>query len=273
METQDLEHIRFVTKHFNDLQGLQYAVPFGLVTLTGGAVAAGFLKPPAAWFLSLGAVVLMVGARQYYRRTFGVVEQQQVGQAAQLEPLSIFNGAGLRLRGFPLVTPVAHLFLTTMGLGFALFLIALAVTPSIELSDVPWMSLNDVGLFGPRPGWKPWRPVSYEAVLAQAILVLQGSAFLAVWLWRERRSSQRRYLVLAAVLLGLAAFGTFLGNLVGEEREGIVRIINFFLPVVVQPWLTLLVCGSAMVFAGLLDHRQLVRTLGRPVASRKEEQR
>jgi hypothetical protein len=79
--------------------------------------------------------------------------------------------------------------------------------------------------------------------------------------------------VLAALLLGLAVFGTFLGYLIGEDREAMVWIINFFLPVVVQPWVTLLVCGTAMVLAGVLDHRQIVRTLGRPAASREEEQR
>ena len=36
MESQNLDRIRFVTRHFNDLQGLRYLVPIGLITLSVG---------------------------------------------------------------------------------------------------------------------------------------------------------------------------------------------------------------------------------------------
>ena len=47
METPDLERIRFITRHFNDLQGLRYGVPLGLILLawTGPPSSAA----PASW--------------------------------------------------------------------------------------------------------------------------------------------------------------------------------------------------------------------------------
>ncbi|HEV2854028.1 MAG TPA: hypothetical protein VHC97_14615 [Thermoanaerobaculia bacterium] len=98
--------------------------------------------------------------------------------------------------------------------------------------------------------------------LGALLLTFGARRFLGVWLRRERRLSQRHYLALGAVLMGLAALGAFLGYLVDEDAENAVRIINFVLPVVVRPWMALLVCGASTVLAGLLDHWQLVRALG-----------
>jgi hypothetical protein len=39
-------------------------------------------------------------------------------------------------------------------------------------------------------------------------------------------------------------------------------IINFLSPALVYPGVALLLCGSAMSLAGLLDHWQLARALG-----------
>lgn len=109
----------------------------------------------------------------------------------------------------------------------------------------------------------PTRPPStLRAVFGQTMYVLYGSAFLGVWLWRERRRSQGHHLVLAVLLLGLSALGASLGFYVQEG--GIPRAFDLFLPALVYPGLALLLCGSSMILAGLLDHGQLVRTLGRP---------
>ena len=40
MKTPDLDRIRFITRHFNDLQGLRYWVPLGLVILGLGGTNA-----------------------------------------------------------------------------------------------------------------------------------------------------------------------------------------------------------------------------------------
>ena len=83
--TRKLDRIRFVTRHFNDLQGFSYWVPLGLITLSlGGAVYfdnPGFLILRAVLFL--GAFVVAAGARWYYSRTFGEVEPQVVYPARQ----------------------------------------------------------------------------------------------------------------------------------------------------------------------------------------------
>jgi hypothetical protein len=109
-----------------------------------------------------------------------------------------------------------------------------------------------------------------RAVFAQAMYVLYGSLLLGVWLWRERSRSQSHHLALAILLLGLSALGTSLGFLARQDGE-IARSIDPLLPALVYPKVALLLCGSSMVLAGLLDHWQLVRTLGRPVVAGEEE--
>ncbi len=85
MTARDLDRIRFVTRHFNDLQGLRYWVPIGLLTLSVGGTTyfanRPFLILRAAFFLA--ALLLFFGARWYYRRTFGEVDRQPVLPAAE----------------------------------------------------------------------------------------------------------------------------------------------------------------------------------------------
>jgi hypothetical protein len=80
METQNLDRIHFVTRHFNDLQGLRHWVPLGLLTLSGG-IAISFANRPVtllATVLFAGSIFLRAGARRYYSNTFGEVERQPV---------------------------------------------------------------------------------------------------------------------------------------------------------------------------------------------------
>jgi ABC-type arginine transport system permease subunit len=42
---------------------------------------------------------------------------------------------------------------------------------------------------------------------------------------------------------------------------GVARIGRYFLPALASCWLALLLCGSLLVFVGLLDHLQLARVL------------
>lgn len=107
-----------------------------------------------------------------------------------------------------------------------------------------------------------------RAVFAQATYLLFGSFFLSVWLWRERRGSQSYQLVLAILLLGFAVLGTYLGFL--ARTDGLLPpLIDRLLPALVYPDVALLVCGSAMVLAGLLDHLHLIQAL-RPAVPRME---
>ena len=108
-------------------------------------------------------------------------------------------------------------------------------------------------------------PAMLRAFSAQTLYLFCGSFFLGLWFWRERRPSQKYQLLLAALLLGLSLGGISLGLLIPFYWQAL-RMLDPLLPVLVYPGVALLVCGAAMILAGLLDHRQLVRTLGRPAA-------
>lgn len=265
METRDLERIRFVTQHFNDLQGLRYWVPLGLIALGWGGpmlLRAGSL---------LGAFVLMLGAKRYYRNAYGEVEQQAVDPV----PVPIFSPAGSVLRlEQPRMTPVERHFLVTVGLAVVLFAI-LQVIPrphfliqgNEALGQHPRIVPESALYFG--PSWSGHyekacsmkSPSMLRAAAAQMIYVLYGSLLLGVYFWRERRESQSHHLMLAVLLLGLAGHCTALGFVAGREGE-IARITHLLLPAVVYPGVALLTCGSAMVLVGLFDHWQLFRALG-----------
>ncbi|HYU32571.1 MAG TPA: hypothetical protein VEW48_10450 [Thermoanaerobaculia bacterium] len=273
MEPRDLDRIRFVTQHFNDLQGLRYGVPLGLVTLAWAGPAP--LRAP----LLLGAVLLTLGARWYYRRTFGEVEQQPADPAAELCPVSLYSPAGPmpRLDGFRQVTAAARHFLLTMALVGVCFGVLQAMPPSIQIQEE---SLGQPPRIVPAPAFRtkfepaflhgaswlgglpmvPLDEAGARAGFAQTTYVLFGAFFLGFWLWRERRWTQGHHLVLAVLLLGLSALGTSLGFFAQPGGE-IPAEITAFLPALIYPEVALLLCGSAMVVAGLLDHCQLVWTM------------
>ncbi|HEX2222708.1 MAG TPA: hypothetical protein VHN15_00735 [Thermoanaerobaculia bacterium] len=269
MTNPELDRIRFVAGHFNDLQGLRFRVPAGLSAL-GVAFLTGFAGRGLVLLgavLLVAAVVLMLGARRYYPSHFGEVEPPR-----EAEILSIYNLAGtsVALADSPRTTPLLRRLLLTMGLAAAVFLAGQSTTPTVVLvedsiapqyrevleayrpegSGVVWMkSATPFPL--PRTG----------AGLGQLALVLCGSLFLGLWFWRGRHPAQSCQLALAVPLLGLAAFGTFLEKLI--SAQGLAdQAVRFFLPVVSRPGVALLVCGSALILSGLLDHRQLVRGMG-----------
>jgi hypothetical protein len=268
MDTQDLDRLDFFTRHFDDLQGLQYWVPLGLITLGGAFYCVDQPRLLLSIILFLGAALLTFCAKRYYRDTFGKVERQPVQPTSVPCSCSIFSPSGPapRLAGFPLVTPGVQQFLITLALAYALYYIVQLFSPAILIAESqiqwPWVTLDAV--FISEPHWQYGKQFHRGALFSQAMYVLYGSFFLSLWLWRGRRRSQRHHLELGALLLGLAAFGSLLGFFVWEDREMAVRIINFFLPAVIQPWVALVLCGSSMLLAGLHDHWQLVRALGRP---------
>lgn len=237
METRDLDRIRFVTRHFHDLQGLRTLMPLGLTALSAGAVVGAthpaLLAVGAALFL--GAFLLMLGARRYYRNAFGEVERQPVRPAAQLSSLSIFSPAGpSRLTGSRQEIPAEKRLTIVAALtAGALVLFQILFWP-------PWIKLGSQVIFEPSASFAPEPPALAQAFPSPFLAALCGAFCLAVWLARQRRLSQGHHLALGILLLGLAA-----------------------LPAAVPLWVTLLLCGSALVLAGLLDHRQLVRALGR----------
>ena len=273
MSAQGFDRIQFVTRHFNDLQGLRYLVPLGLITLSvGGTTYFSSWPMLLRGVFLLTALVLMFRAGAYYRSRFGEVESQP-DDAPELESLSFSPvGPTSRIQSFRRLPPCARHVLSTVGLALALFAVFQAITPTIRVEEGDLLGKRyQIGLDSVvemNPSWtqgiwaiiepNPLSGSTVRAVGGQMMLVLYGSFFLGVWLWRERRPSQRYYLALGVVLLGLAAVGTFLGYLVWTEGKVII-LLDPLVPALVHPWVALLLCGAAMILAGLIDHWQLVR--------------
>jgi len=242
MGIRDLERIQFVTRHFHSLQGLRHLVPLGLITLS--AVAC-FMEAPLLFLGAvplLGAVLLMLGARRYYGEAFGLAEPRQAPRPAT-EPLctSIYSSTGPApwLASSP--SPISTLQRTLLLIGLAPFLYLLFQ----NLIAPPWVTFPS-GTTVPRPF--EWYGSALGAFPALLLYALSGPLFFSIWWLQGRRLSQSYHLGLGALLLGFSAFGT------------------------APLWIAPLLCGSAMILAGLLDHWQLVRALG-PAPQEAEEDR
>jgi len=238
METRDLDRIRFVTRHFHSLQGLRHLVPLGLITLSAVAwLTRGPLLLLGAVALP-GAVLLMLGARRYYRN-FGLAEPRQAAHpAAEPVCVSIYRSTGPApwLESSP--SPISTLQRT-------LLLIALAPALYLLFQNIiapPWVTFPS-GTTVPRPiEWHAFG--TFPSLLLYA---LHGSLLLSIWWLQERRLSQSHHLGLGVLLLGFSALS-------------------------LPPWAAPLLCGSAMILAGLLDHGRLVRALRQPPAALEEDQ-
>lgn len=226
MEIGDLERIRFVTRRFGELQGYRRLVPVGLLALGGaglGSLAGWLLLLPAA--LLAGACLLFAGAGRYYRSTFGEVEP-----AVEVSSLLLtVDGPAQRLQpAIPLVPRV----LVIGGLACAVFILfQLLLWP-------PWITIGSEVVH-----WSG-DPAMTRAMLIQMLYGLCGLFFLGTWWLREQRLSQSHHLGLGLLLSGLAA------------------LAPWFVPAAVHFGAALLLCGSSLIAAGLLDHRQIVRVLG-----------
>jgi hypothetical protein len=248
METRELDTIRFVTQRFNDLQGLRFLVPLGLIVLSGVEMTH-FTSWPVALLraaLLLGAFSLMLGAGRYYRRSFGEVERPPVYLAAEASLPSIFNPAGVapRLESTRTAIPATRRVMLMLGLAPSLYLLFQF------LFWPPWIKINSDLVYEPFFNSLPLSTPELLALVAPLLYALSGSLFLGLWWSRERRLCQTHHLALGILLAGLAVFGA---------------------GAVTRPGAALFLCGAATVLAGLLDHWQLVRVLGRPLSSREGE--
>jgi hypothetical protein len=229
MDDRELSRIRFITRHFDDLQGLRSWVPLGILAL-------GWTGPPVLRAASVAAAILLIaGARRYYRRSFGEVEPvQDRPAAAELAPVSIFSPAGTAFRTKPL-TP-----------GRQRFLIVLGLIPAVLLGfqfvfSQPWITTASGVVFEPSPGL-PWSSPAFGSIAGPLPYFLCATLLIAIWLHRGCRMSQGYLPALGALLLGLPLLAAA--------------------PAPSSLDAALLLCGAAMVCAGLLDHWQLVRALG-----------
>jgi hypothetical protein len=270
VNAQKIDHIRFITQHFRELQGLRSSVPLGLILLSLGATAF-FPRWPLLllqFAVTLGSTALIFRSGPYYRRSFGEVERQR----AELCALSVYSPAGpvpLAIERQP-VKPLLRL-LIPMALVAALFLILRTIAPSATLmtdgSGVdPWVQLHTPVVAVSEAPWMPRSWLDLKPVLGQGLYALFGVLFLGVWLLRGCRLSQSYYLALGALLLGLAALGACLGLVLPALWSlGGSWIANFALLALAHLWLALILCGASMLLTGLLDHWQIVRVLRPPV--------
>jgi hypothetical protein len=272
MESQNLDRIRFVTRHFNDLQGLRYLVPIGLITLSvGGMIHFASWPVLLLGLIAVGAFLLMFVARRYYRDAFGAVEPRPAYTAGELHSLSIYSPAGPtpRLEGFQQVTPIARHFLMTAMLVVSLFAVFELIPPNILIAggestgQHPQIRSETAPLYDSYLVWVNAfgsffkSPLAFRAICGQMAYAAFGSIFLGFWFWRERRRSESHHLTLAVLLLGLAVLGASLGFLAQDAERA--PIVDFLLPALIYPGMALLLCGAAMILAGLIDHWQLVQ--------------
>jgi hypothetical protein len=266
MEIRDLDRIRFVTRHFNDLQGLRSWMPLGLVLLGLGS--------PPLWRVVLisGALLLWIGARRYYK-AFGVVQPPAADPFSETYPASIFTPAGPapRLRVFSLMTPFLRRFFLTTVLALVVFSYFQALPSNFVVEgdeSHPRIVTSTAPYYGPPwikpyPNGGPMRPPSMlRAVASQTMYLFCGCFFLSLWIWRECRPSQSAGFAFAGLLLGLAALGTALGY-VSRPNGEMPLFLGPLLPALVYPGVALFVCGSLLILAGAHDHWQLERALGR----------
>jgi hypothetical protein len=232
MEIQDLERIRFVTRHFHELQGLRRLMPVGLLLLSVAGLSS-FTSGPlmllrVASFA--GACLLLLGAGRYYRNTFGEVESPEAEPVAELSSLLLTAG-GPAQRPQPVI-PIVPRVLLVAGLTCAVFILfQLLFWP-------PWVTIGSEVV-----RWSG-DPAMTRVMLIQMLYGLCGLFFLGTWWLREKLPSQGYYVGIGLLLSGLSSLSPW------------------FAPAAIHLGIALLLCGSAMVLAGLLDHWQLVRVLG-----------
>jgi hypothetical protein len=282
MTNGDLDRIRFVTRHFNDLQGLRLLVPAGLLQIASG-MTGGFAKVPRLlpWMLALHVVAMVVACFLIFRaassyRSYGHVEPQRGAPFVRDPALSIFSPAGPAPRlavDPPQTHRQLHRFFLPMGAALVLLVSLHAIGPRVELDTDGWtldpwlqftppvVSMMDSGTVAKlsRSPWFRFEETKHVIRLLQTegMYALLGSSFLGIWLLRGRRLSQAYYLVLALPMLGLAALGASM------ELVSPPAMFSYVLLALAHSWIAQVLQGSAFLLAGLLDHLQLVRAFGR----------
>jgi hypothetical protein len=264
MSPENLDCVRFVTRHFNELQGLRRMVPLGLIVLGLGALTAFRSSPLLLVLVAVvgGAIFLFVRSKSYYGTRFGEVERGGAQLSLQPCALSTYDPAGSCVEvERKSLNPGAWQIGILISLAFVLCM-TLQMTSPLVVIDTPthWSHLEtQTAMFGSGPEFK------LESLSELMVYFLGGSLFLGIWLWRERRLSQCHYLALGILLLGLAILGASLGFVLQALFDlGIGGIARLFVPALGSVATAEILCGISLILAGLLDHRQLVRAFGAP---------
>jgi hypothetical protein len=183
MKPQNLDRIRFVTRHFNEMNKGLFFIAIGLNFLSSGFSRFEHIPSSHHWVAStvfavqlslfVVAAILILYSRSYYRRTFGEVEPVAGPAYRPPDELSIYRPAGAAppasvpikgpdLRFFPLLLVVGSLA------------VALYVALRMAGSSVDAHVYDASGTEG-----------SPLYVIGQQVLELVlGSLCLSTWLWR-----------------------------------------------------------------------------------------
>jgi hypothetical protein len=180
----------------------------------------------SSWPLVPLRSVLFLGA---FALMIGEPAQQPL-VVSELSYSSIYNHIGPALR-LPPTIPVVLRFLLLGLLALAVFVLFQFLFWS------PWV-VSDSGLV--------WTGSSATArtFFIQSIYFLGGALFLGLG-WLRGGSVSKSYPLALGILL-----------------SGLSVLSPYFVPAAVHFRIALLMLGSSMVLAGLLDHWQLIRTLG-----------
>jgi hypothetical protein len=185
MPAPDLDKIGFLTRRFNQLQGLRYMVPYGLYLIAGGVVAlmGKHLWVGLALWLTLFAIAILLlrRARMYYEARVGVVEQDS-GFYLGLHSATP-HGEGTLTQDATLNSNRYSLFML-LGLPCAAAALALAGFTR---------SLPDMA--------------------RGAYLLIGIASFGTWWISREHRVDQAHYAVFGAIACALAVRGDVWGVL------------------------------------------------------------
>jgi hypothetical protein len=217
MKPLDPQHIRFVTRHFGDLQGLRHAaamlwcVPWCLDSLGRPWAIAG---PLLTMVLILLRPFLVARAKAYYKARIGHVIVTPLLPAYQL---SVFSPGGA-ISGIQQEGPSSGwIFVSVFSSGIALSI---------------WMAHS----------------LSLSTLAALCYLTF-GTILIATWFTRrEHRLSQLHWPIAGTLCLALSFYAT------AETRASSPG----------QFQNAISITGSLVVVCFLLDHRELMSTLGWP---------
>ncbi len=232
MQASELDRISFLTRHFNQLQGLRCTVPVGLILMATGVphLAGRTELAISLQVLSLCVMGLVLYwqfryARPYYAARVGVVNplDRRAGPAQQL---AVANPVGS-----PLQSPVTQRQLIPIGVGLVLglFIALAAIFPPAVLSN-------------------------HKLAMASGLYLLAAAAFLGNW-WIERdhRPDQAHVALAGTILLTIACSGGGLHLLDPDTWMAFYKTASVY--------------GALAVLCGLIDHRQLIRAFHRPAES------
>lgn len=251
MTSPDLDRIRFVTRHFNELKGGLNLMALGLVFLSTGAGYNGWGHSAVVFYLRtaliFGSLALTLYSKTYYKKRFGEVLERREELPHQ-EALTIYGSGAMRRPVYADTGPGLLMFghmLLIGALGIIVYVGLRMVSPTVNVS---MRSISEMPQF--------------FTTTQQVMEIFLGALFLSTWIWRGRRLSQGYYLALALLILGIPALGATQGFILPALWDhGLIRMARFVLPAADDMNMGQLLCGASCLLAGLLDHRQLVRTL------------